>query len=476
MCSWKRASLTVTTQFNTYIQDAIHVALAIVSSDPRVGANLTDEKTYCLDPSVMEEKKSAFEAIQEWVSSCKPGIQPWTLSTLERILPLTATDLSEEVQREATTCLSSIIGSLSEQISNEQRPQLQHLGNLVLSGLLKTLDTESEVENQVELVKSIRDIIKKASPTLPSDHVVGILEKTKSILDNSLIQTVKRHREEEEAARFSGPSNEDDEEIDLEELNLDTWEEVLILKMLGIIGSIFATQSPEVTISYYNTRLPQLMQWSSSVDKQNLGACEHLPKLYALGFGVEGMKHLPAEPIVQYMQQFLPTLLEICKDEEIEIKKLGVIGLGACARKAGPSFKQVVKETIKICLAILTEDMDEDDDDDDVVADNNSIRDMACGAIASIFMNHSDSVENVPDILPTWLSWLPIKQDEEQNDICYAVLCQLIANPKMGPANLTQAARILSEIDDADVISPPVREQLRQSEEKLKQLGYNVER
>jgi hypothetical protein len=50
----------------------------------------------------------------------------------------------------------------------------------------------------------------------------------------------------------------------------------------------------------------------------------------------------------------------------------------------------------------------------------------AISAVTKICQHNTSPAVNVDEILPHWLSWLPVWEDEEESGNIYAYLCQLI--------------------------------------------------
>ncbi|KAH3763021.1 ARM family protein [Pelomyxa schiedti] len=156
-----------------------------------------------------------------------------------------------------------------------------------------------------------------------------------------------------------------------------------------------------------------------------------------------------ATPLMPY---FLTTMMDSTSDECPLVRQAAAFGLGMCAKQLGPAFSPYVPEACCRLRSIV------DHPDSRANAGNIHATENAISALAKICRHQTEYV-NLGEVLPLWLSYLPITEDEEEAHECYGILCYFIesANVNLLGANygnLPHIVKIFVRVLNTALVTP----------------------
>ncbi|XP_021602942.1 importin subunit beta-3 isoform X2 [Manihot esculenta] len=121
---------------------------------------------------------------------------------------------------------------------------------------------------------------------------------------------------------------------------------------------------------------------------------------------------------VKHSANYLPVLLEACTDKNSELRKEAICGIRICAEFGGSQFKPFIKSALSKLTVVMAypnrsciEDL--------------KASDIAVSAIGKICEFHRDII-NATKLVPTWLSFLPIKDDLTEAKSVHEQLCSMV--------------------------------------------------
>jgi hypothetical protein len=110
--------------------------------------------------------------------------------------------------------------------------------------------------------------------------------------------------------------------------------------------------------------------------------------------------------------------LQFCTDADAAVRRSANYGLAVCAEKGGNSFEPMIGQVLaRLHPAIVAADARE--------GDNKWATDNAMDAIGRI-CKHRAAVVNTAEILPMWLRYLPLKDDDDCARVSHSYLADLI--------------------------------------------------
>nr|CAD7258327.1 unnamed protein product [Timema shepardi] len=243
-------------------------------------------------------------------------------------------------------------------------------------------------------------------------------------------------------ARQEKRKDEDYDEVVEEQLANEDDEDVYILsKIADIIHSLFLSYKSDFfpyfdqIVNHFVKCLSPEMPWS-----------DHQWALCIFDDVIE----YGGPNCVKYQQHFLGPLLSYLSDEKAEVRQAAVYGWGALAQFGGESFAAVCAEAVPRLVKIIT-------DPESHTIENINPTENAISAITKI-LKYNSSRLNVQELLPHWLSWLPVWEDMDEAPHVYGYLCDLIeANHPLvlgnNHENLPKLIAIIAEAFARDAIN-----------------------
>lgn len=139
---------------------------------------------------------------------------------------------------------------------------------------------------------------------------------------------------------------------------------------------------------------------------------------------------------IEYKDFFVPLISSNLKSPHPELRQAAAYGLGVLAKHGGDTFAQVMADNLPVLIAIIQ-------DGSSRLAENVCATENAISAITKIIQFNSSLVNlglkefcsirnsfpfqvDVDSLLPAWLGWLPIWEDDEEVIYVYDFLCKLL--------------------------------------------------
>jgi hypothetical protein len=124
------------------------------------------------------------------------------------------------------------------------------------------------------------------------------------------------------------------------------------------------------------------------------------------------------EAAVRYYDAYLPSLLEACTSENPDVRQAAVYGIGICAEFGGSAFRPHTGEALSRLYNVIKHPNALD-------LDNAMAYDNAVSALGKICQFHRDSID-ASQVIPAWLSCLPIKNDLIEAKLVHEQLCAML--------------------------------------------------
>lgn len=380
--------------------------------------------------SVLEEKATACVMLGCYVDELKEGFFPWIEQVAKLMVPLLKFYFHEEVRKAACTALPQLLkaGKLAVekgQAQGHDQSYVKQLLDFVVPPLVEVLHKEPEVEICAEMLESLNECIQLAGPLLSEVQVQAIVTQVKLVMEAS------RSRRVERGKRRHTEDFDDEEKEFLEEENE---QEDNVFEQVGdVLGSLIKTFK-EKFVPFFDDFLGlllPLMQKDATPGERRIAIC--IFDDVAEHFGNAALK---------YYEPFVPPMLEACTDEHPDVRQAAVYGIGVCAQYGGPTFRPLVSESLRRLSSLVAHPSCRSSDDE-MATDN------AISAIGKMCEFQSDSFD-VSQVLPTWLSYLPVKGDLMEAKLVHQQLCRMVetSDPRLLGTNLENLPKVVSVFVD----------------------------
>ncbi|XP_026272263.1 importin-5 [Frankliniella occidentalis] len=439
--AWARICKVLGKQFQQYLPLVIGPVMRTASLKPEVAVldnddmegmagddtwqfvSLGEQQNFGIRTSGLEDKASACEMLVCYAKELKEAFADYAEPVVKLMVPMLKFYFHDGVRTAATESLPYLL----ESGKVKGNDYLMGMWNYIWPELLKAIDTEPENEVLSEHMQSLAKCIEVLGLGFLSQEA---MQEMLRILD----RLIKDHFERAEA-RVEKRKDEDYDEVVEEQLEDEDNEDVYILsKVADILHSLFSTYKADffpmfdTLVGHFVKMLGPERPWS---DRQwSLCVFDDV-----IEFG--------GPACAKYQQHFLGPMLTNVTDKRPEVRQAAVYGCGVLGQFAGDAFAVACKEAIPRLVEVISE------------ADARAMEKVCAteNAIAAVtkILKYNHSAINVDEILPLWLSWLPVWEDVDEAPHVYGYMCDLIeANHPiiLGPNN-SNLGRLIAIIAEA---------------------------
>lgn len=356
---------------------------------------LGDAQSFGIKTVGLEEKSTACQMLVCYARELKEGFAAYTQEVVNLMVPLLKFYFHDEVRMSAAESLPYLI----ECAKIRGESYVVEMWNYICPNLLHAIKMEPEISVLPDLMGSLAKCVEiLGKGCLTADY----MQQTLAILDKYLVQHFERQAERQEKRM-----DEDYDEVTEEQLLQEDDEDVYILsKVSDLVHALYGTHKEEFNI-HFETLLPHFVKLISPErpwpDRQ-----------WGLCIFDDVLEHAGPSSI-KYEEFFLETLLQSVCDKQPEVRQAALFGVGVMAMYGGEAYAKVIPDVMPRLLQIIQAH-------DSRSVENANPTENAISAVTKICKYHSNVV-NVTELLPLWLSWLPVTEDEDEAAHIYNYLC-----------------------------------------------------
>ncbi|MBA0803532.1 hypothetical protein Gohar_013734, partial [Gossypium harknessii] len=369
------------------------------------------DKRIGIKTSVLEEKATACNMLCCYADELKEGFFPWIDQVATTLVPLLKFYFHEEVRKAAVSAMPELLRSAKLAVEKGQAQgrngtYIKQLTDYIIPALVEALHKEPEVEICGSMLDSLNECIE--------------------------VITASSARKQERAERAKAEDFDEEEGEMLKEEN-EQEEEVF-----GQLGDLLGTLIKTFKASF----LPFFQELTSYITPMWGKDKTAEERRVAICIFDDIAEHC-REAALKYYETYLPFLLEACNDESPDVRQAAAFGVGLCAEFGGSVFKPLIQEALSRLNAVIRHP-------NALHLDNVMAYDNAVSALGKICQFHRDSID-AAQILPAWLSCLPIKGDLIEAKIVHEQLCSMVERSDqelLGPNNqyLPKIVSVFAEV------------------------------
>ncbi|KAK6633230.1 hypothetical protein RUM44_003831 [Polyplax serrata] len=359
---------------------------------------LGEQKNFGIKTAGLEDKASACEMLVCYARYLGEGFADYAEEVVKLMVPLLKFYFHEGVRTAAAESLPYLL----ESVKAKGTAYLEGMWSYICPELLKAIDNEPESEVLTDLMHSLAKCIETLGAGCLSEESMAELIK---ILDKSLNEYFVRAMQ-----RGDKRKEEDYDEVTEEQLEDEDCEDVHVLsKVADVLHSLFATYKT----SFY-PYFDQLVGHFVKLLAPGRSWADHQWALCVLDDTIE----YGGPACVKYQAYFLPAILSYIQDRSPDVRQAAVYGCGVLGQFGGDSFAGFCAEALPRLVEVIN-------DPDSRSKENINPTENAISAVTKILKHNSSSI-NVDEVLPHWLSWLPVWEDVDESPHVYGYLCDLI--------------------------------------------------
>uniref|UniRef100_A0A8C3TGH2 IPO4/5-like TPR repeats domain-containing protein n=1 Tax=Chelydra serpentina TaxID=8475 RepID=A0A8C3TGH2_CHESE len=362
--------------------------------------NLGDQQSFGIKTAGLEEKATACQMLVCYAKELKEGFVEYTEQVVKLMVPLVR--------------------------GPEYLTQMWHF---MCDALIKAIGTEPDSDVLSEIMHSFAKCVEvMGDGCLNNEHfeeLGGILKgKLEEHFKNQELRQVKRQDEDYDEQVEESLQDEDDSDV------------YILTKVSDILHSIFSSYQEKVLL-WFEQLLPLIV---------NL-ICPHRPwpdRQWGLCIFDDIVEHCSPSSF-KYAEYFLRPMLQSICDNSPEVRQAAAYGVGVMAQFGAESYRPFCTEALPLLVRVIQSP-------DAKTKENVNATENCISAVGKIMKFKPDCV-NVEEVLPHWLSWLPLHEDKEEAVHTFNYLCDLIEsnNTIVLGHNNANLPRIFSIIADGEI-------------------------
>lgn len=409
-------------------------------------------KRISIRTSALEEKATACSMLQSYAADLKEGFFPYVQDVAQVLVPLIKFQCMDEVRTASMAAMPELLNSAILAMNSGAAPQgealISGLKDFMLGPILEQFKVEPDTETLDMLVGTFSEVIEKLGEAQRPSCAFSPEQQTEIAKCMLLLLKESFERKNEK----KGEDDDDPEDEDEDTLAAEAeQEEALVQKVVECIGSLLKV--------YRSSYLPFLDQEGLiRIFTAMLDSPTSSDRAAALCVFDDIIEHCSADGGSSSLLPTLqPKILELSLDPDAGVRQAAVYGVGVMAEHLAPEVFDEAKQQAaaermhNVCSA------PEAFEDENVAATENAV--SAIGKLCK----RSASVAAA--LYPTWVQFLPLKQDKQEARLVHKQLVELIATSNtdvMGPSmeRLPDIICIFGKILYSDLVEDELNAQI----------------
>lgn len=398
------------------------------SSDESVEIITIDDEIFGVKRAVLEEKATACNMLCCYADELKEGFYPWIEQVTSTLVPLLKFYFHEEIRKAAASAMPALLRSAQlavekRQAQGQDETYIKQLSDYIIPSLVDALHKEPNTEICSSLLDALNECMEISGILLDQRQVKSIVEEFKHIITESRSRN-REHTERIKAEDF------DAEEGELLKEEFDQEQEVFVI-VGECIGTLIKTFKDSF-LPFFDELLSYITPMLGKDKEKRIAICIF-----------DDVAEQCGEAATKYYDTFFSFLLDACNDPDAGVRQAAVYGIGICAEFGGFKVKPMIGEALSR-LNTVTGQPNAHDTSNIMATDN------AVSALGKICQFHQDSIDT-SQVIPAWLSFLPIKGDLVEAKVVHEQLCSMVERSDtelLGPSNqfLPKIVAIFTEV------------------------------
>uniref|UniRef100_A0A8B9GSU4 Importin 5 n=1 Tax=Amazona collaria TaxID=241587 RepID=A0A8B9GSU4_9PSIT len=387
--------------------------------------NLGDQQSFGIKTAGLEEKATACQMLVCYAKELKEGFVEYTEQVVKLMVPLLKFYFHDDILLTNSPSMPLLL-----ECARVRGPEyLTQMWHFMCDALIKAIGTEPDSDVLSEIMHSFAKCIDvMGDGCLNNEHfeeLGGILKgKLEEHFKNQELRQVKRQDEDYDEQVEESLQDEDDNDV------------YVLTKVSDVLHSIFSSYKEKV-LPWFERLLPLIV---------NL-ICPHRPwpdRQWGLCIFDDIVEHCSPSSF-KYAEYFLRPMLQSICDNSPEVRQAAAYGVGVMAQFGGDSYRPFCTEALPLLVRVIQSP-------DAKTKENVNATENCISAVGKIMKFKPDCV-NVEEVLPHWLSWLPLHEDKEEAVYTFNYLCDLIEsnNPVVLGPNNSNLPRIFGIIADGEI-------------------------
>ncbi|XP_068446299.1 importin-5 [Clinocottus analis] len=360
--------------------------------------NLGDQQSFGIKTAGLEEKATACQMLVCYAKELKEGFVEYTEQVVKLMVPLLKFYFHDGVRVAAAESMPLLL-----ECARVRGPEyLTQMWHFMCDALIKSIGTEPDSDVLSEIMHSFAKCIElMGDGCLNNEH----FEELGGILKGKL----EEHFKNQELRQTKRQDEDYDEQVEESLQDEDENDVYILTKVSDILHSVFSSYKEKV-LPWFEQLLQLIVQL----------ICPTRPwadRQWGLCIFDDVVEHCsPAS--FKYAEYFLRPMLQSLCDTSPEVRQAAAYGVGVMAQYGGETYRPFCTEAIPLLVRVIQAS-------DSRAKENVNATENCISAVGKVMRFRPECV-NVNEILPHWLSWLPLNEDKEEAVHTFDFLCDLI--------------------------------------------------
>uniref|UniRef100_A0A8D3E823 TOG domain-containing protein n=1 Tax=Scophthalmus maximus TaxID=52904 RepID=A0A8D3E823_SCOMX len=389
--------------------------------------NLGDQQSFGIKTAGLEEKATACQMLVCYAKELKEGFVEYTEQVVKLMVPLLKLVRGVSITFSRVRVAAAESMPLLLECARVRGPEyLTQMWHFMCDALIKSIGTEPDSDVLSEIMHSFAKCIElMGDGCLNNEH----FEELGGILKGKL----EEHFKNQELRQAKRQDEDYDEQVEETLQDEDENDVYILTKVSDILHSVFS--------SYKEKVLPWFEQLLQLIVQLICPNRQWADRQWGLCIFDDVVEHCSPSSF-KYAEYFLRPMLQSLCDSSPEVRQAAAYGVGVMAQYGGENYRPFCTEAIPLLVRVIQAA-------DSRAKENVNATENCISAVGKVVRFRPECV-NVNEVLPHWLSWLPLNEDKEEAVHTFDFLCDLIEsnNPiVLGPenANLPKIFLIIAE-------------------------------
>ncbi|OMJ14017.1 putative importin subunit beta-4 [Smittium culicis] len=395
--------------FTTFLPHIVPEILATFALDETVtnietSENLDDEdeSDFNVNTAISDEKEIASDCAGELFVNSRAGFLPYVTEVSTELVKLLS-NYSDNVRKSAISALFAFVTTFSSMGADEPwtpglnlkfpvHENVASIIKLVMPAIIAAWEDESEPMVVTRILVELRIAMSQVGPALIQPYIEPINDFLKQLLQKQALCQL--------------PDVDDEDDL-LDSDELAEYDSLLI----GATGDCVSEISHVLGADF----APYLEVFLPLITNYYKPTCALPERSMSVGCLSETTKNMEGS-ISPFAEKLYTLFMAGLNDPENEVKSNSAYGIGLLVYYVKVDWSQQIVNILSSLAALFN-----------VKSNNSNIVDNACGAVARLILS-VPSIIPLNEVLPVWLSNLPIKIDHQEDEPVYNALVFLIEN------------------------------------------------
>ncbi|KAJ3429355.1 karyopherin (importin) beta [Anaeramoeba flamelloides] len=477
--AWARISTSLTFEFEKYLEYIIPILLKLASTQSKNSKNIKQQQdeekkqgnqplsfTDGWDETVYEVRSNAINNLFIISDSLKGYFHNWCESCL-KIASLNAICfLNDELRSFSTQLLGTLVTCVVHAAENEiakniDRDYVIKFGEEVVNNLIKFLTLEMEPHLIANLFETVSEVLNTLKTLADSKTIISFLQIVPVLLeasDKRIAEEINKFSEnqdilllDESFLNNNNIGNNENQNLNssistlqilehLQSKGPDVENELLVKKMIISACTPIGKYNPQLYESFFNQ---SLAEWVTTISQDEKSLPDQ--KYAAIGFLNIYIRFVvpdcnnQEQLFKKIWDQFSQFIFNPIPLDDYDLKDISASTIIWCAKNGSQVFQEFAEQAIKVLI--------ESSPDEGVLGHSSFV-----AAIGSIIENHSDSLQELKQIIQLWVKMFPIHSEGDVATLCYQLLTKFYQE-----INAQDYIQLVSQILNEDYVTQDLK-------------------